>query len=208
MFKKLVRVGFPLAALTLVAGCDPFGFFGEDTDGPPLPGERISILTIDRGIRPDQAIANEVVRLPRPYRNENWSQPGGAATHVLHHLALGDDPQIAWKADIGAGESDDSRIFGQPIVMGNTVFTLDSQTLVSAFSTVDGKKIWQKDLEDKDEDDGYFGGGLAYEDGRLFVTTGFARVFALDASNGEVLWERRAPGPIHNGPAVFEGRKR
>ncbi len=203
MFQKFVRVGLPLAALMLVAGC---GFLGEDSDGPPLPGTRISILTFDRGIRPDHEIADEVVRLPRPYRNENWSQPGGSATHVLQHLALGDNPRIVWKADIGAGESDDRRILSQPIVMGNTIYTLDSQALVSAFSAADGKRIWKKDLEDEDEDGGYFGGGISYENGRLFVTTGFARAFALDASNGEVLWERRAPGPIHNGPAVFDGR--
>ena len=32
------------------------------------------------------------------------------------------------------------------------------------------------------------GGGLAFSDGRLFVTTGFADVLALNAKSGETVW--------------------
>ncbi|MDX1575361.1 MAG: PQQ-binding-like beta-propeller repeat protein, partial [Kiloniellales bacterium] len=55
-------------------------------------------------------------------------------------------------------------------------------------------------------DGGYFGGGLAYEDGRLFVTTGFAIIFALDATSGEVIWQQRVTGPMRAAPAVSGGR--
>ena len=38
----------------------------------------------------------------------------------------------------------------------------------------EGKRKWETDLTPDDEDEGHIGGGIAYDDGRLFVTTGFA----------------------------------
>jgi outer membrane protein assembly factor BamB len=193
-----------LTALAALSSCG--GFLGESGDGPPLPGDRISILTFDRGVRPDETIADTDVVLPDPYENAIWSQPGGSATHGMYHLALAEEPSLAWKANVGRGSDDDGRILTQPIVVNGVVYTMDSQGLVTAFDATAGKRIWEVDLSEDQEDEGYFGGGIAYEQGRLFVTTGFAKIFALDAASGEVQWDRRLPGPAHNGPAVQEER--
>ncbi len=49
------------------------------------------------------------------------------------------------------------------------------------------------------------GGGLAYEGGRVFVTTGFGELVALDAASGAVLWRQRVEASIGGGPAVQDG---
>ena len=115
----------------LLAACGLTDFLGESDEGPPLPGERISILAVDRGVRPDPELTDVEVRLPKPYRNSDWSQPGGTSTHAMYHLELADGPVLAWKADVGDG-SDDHRIskrFGgiEDHCLGGVMDDLDSE---------------------------------------------------------------------------------
>jgi outer membrane protein assembly factor BamB len=200
--KRLLLSLFLLPALS---ACGIGDWFGEAED-PPLPGQRIAILAYERGLRADPSIAEVVVRLPEPYVNADWSQPGGSAAHAMYHLSLSANPRQAWSVDLGAGSGDVAQLLAQPIVVGDTVYTMDSRSLVSAFSTDNGSRRWQVDLEDEDEDDGFFGGGIASDGDMVFAATGFARVFALDAGTGETLWIHKAPSPIRGAPVVSDGR--
>jgi len=146
------------------------------------------------------------VRLPEPYLNNVWSQNGGSPNHAMYHLGLGDASEVLWRADVGDGSGDDRRILAQPLIAGDRVYAMDSRSIVSAFDLERGREIWRVDLESEDEDDGYFGGGIAFEQGRIFVSTGFAMVFALDADDGEILWSRNLPAPIRAPPTVNGGR--
>ena len=193
-----------LAGLVLLSGCGTF--LGQGETDRPLPGKRVSILAVDRGLSPDRAIAELDVSLPPPYVNDAWPQAGGSAAHAMYHLQLGDTPKRKWKSDVGEGSGDDRHILAQPLVVGGTVYTMDARSLVTAFDSESGRRLWRTDVELEEEDGGYFGGGLAYEDGRLFVTTGFAIIFALDAQSGEIIWQQRVTGPMRAAPTVSGGR--
>jgi outer membrane protein assembly factor BamB len=204
---RSIKSALSLMSMTaFLTACGLTDFLGESDEGPPLPGERISILAVDRGVRPDPELTDVAVQLPKPYRNSDWSQPGGTSTHAMYHLELADAPDVAWTVDIGDGSDDDARILTQPVVVDGVVYTMDAFGLVSAFDAATGRSIWSVDLAEGEEDEGFFGGGVSFEDGRLFVSTGFAKIFSLDAKTGEELWERRVPGPMRNGPAVHNGR--
>ncbi len=203
---NVARGAAAFVACLWLGACGPGGFLGETASSPPLPGERISVLDFNRGIEADSSIADEPVVLPPAYPNADWSQPGGDPDHAMYHLSLPSPLEIAWRVDIGVGSDHEVFLLTQPIVVDNVVYAMDALSLVSAYDADSGARLWATDLEDEDEDDGYFGGGLAYGDGRLFVTTGFAKVFALDPRTGERLWERRAPGPMRSGPAYADGR--
>ncbi len=193
-----------LAGLVLLSGCGTF--LGKSETDRPLPGKRVSILAVDRGLSPDRAITELDVSLPPPYVNDAWPQAGGSAAHAMYHLQLGDTPKRKWKSDVGEGSGDDRHILAQPLVVGGTVYTMDARSLVTAFDSESGRRLWRTDVELEEEDGGYFGGGLAYEDGRLFVTTGFAIIFALDAQSGEIIWQQRVTGPMRAAPTVSGGR--
>jgi outer membrane protein assembly factor BamB len=188
-----------------LAGCGITEWF-DGADEPRLPGDRIAILALDKGLTPDPSIADQQIILPKPFENKFWTHAGGNPQHAMYHLSLNDDLKEAWRTDIGEGSSDSQSLLAQPIVVESVVFTMDAQSEISAYDTDSGKQYWRVDLEPNDEDDGFFGGGIAYSEGRIFVTTGFARVFALDASSGAVIWEQDTPGPLRAAPTVNGGR--
>ena len=74
-----------LAALVALAGC---GWFGDKKQ--PLPGERISVLSLDRQLEPDPEIAKLPITLPPPVVNPDWPQAGGYPNHAMKHLSLPD----------------------------------------------------------------------------------------------------------------------
>ncbi|MEO3429625.1 PQQ-binding-like beta-propeller repeat protein [Pelagibius sp. CAU 1746] len=202
MFKRLL---LPLSLPLVVSACGISDWFGE-TEAPPLPGQRIAILAYERGLRADPTIADVPVRLPEPYINTDWAQPGGSAAHAMYHLSLSANPRRVWSADLGEGSGDVAQLLAQPIVVEDAVYAMDARSTVSAFSATNGSRLWRVDLEDDDEDGIYFGGGIAAEGGRIFVSTGFARIFALDAKTGELLWIHKAPGPMRGAPVASDGR--
>lgn len=191
-----------LAALLPLSACDIFG--GDDE--PPLPGERIPVLTQEQALAVSSELRDVPVVLPRPYVNDNWPQVGGSPTHASYHLALAPDPQVVWRRDIGSGTSASQPLLPQPVVASGVVFTLDSETDVTAIDIKTGAVLWESELDPGDEDDGFFGGGLAVAGNRLFATSGYGGVYALSTENGEVIWEARIDAPIRAAPTVYEGR--
>ena len=195
---------FALAAATLpLAGCDYF--FGA-SEGPPLPGERISVLKLNSALAVDPDAAKEDVALPQPYQNADWSQSGGNSSHAMHHLALGDPIAVAWSADIGEAASDSRFLLAEPIAVGGRVYTMDAGMTVSAFDLANGAPAWRADLTPEDENDDLFGGGLASDGQRIYASTAFQQIVALDAATGERVWTATLHAPIRAAPAYSDGR--
>jgi outer membrane protein assembly factor BamB len=193
-----------LAVLMLAAGgCDTWLGSSEE---PPLPGERIPVLTFEDRLEADPRIADLAVRLPRPTVNAGWPQAGGVPNHAMHHLAAGGGLKALWETDIGAGSSSDAVLLAEPVVGGGRLFAMDVEASVGAYDAETGKEVWNTALENEEDDDGTLGGGLAYEGGRVYATTGFAEVFALDAATGKIVWRRRLANPMRSAPTVRNGR--
>src|SRR5262249_41106895 len=146
------------------------------------------------------------VRLPEPYANTEWPQPGGFSTHAMQHLAAGETLNKAWASSVGEGGGDDRFILAQPVVAGGRIYAMDAGDIVTALDAQGGGQAWRGDLAPGGGDDGRLGGGLAVDGGRLFATTPYGQVAALDAGSGKVLWQIRLPGPLRAAPAASGGR--
>jgi outer membrane protein assembly factor BamB len=191
-----------LAALVAVAFVAACGSNNKER----LQGDRISVLAHERSIAPDPNARLADIRLPSPQVNTDWPTGGGAVNHAMQNLALADEPRPVWTADIGAGRSDDRPRLPSPVIAGERIYAMDSEHVVSAFAVEDGKRLWSVDLADGHSDRDAISGGLAYDDGRLFVVTGFAKIFALDPASGAVLWRENVANPIHSDPTASGGR--
>ena len=191
-----------LLASLAPAACD---WFAGDKKAV-LPGERISVLGLDRSLQPDPDIAKQPVALPRPVVNPDWPQAGGYPNHAMYHLALPSGLKRVWTADVGDGSSRYRRVMSQPVVDGGVVYAMDGGVQVSAFDARDGRRKWRVDLKPEDERGNAFGGGPAFWNNRLFVATGYAKVVALDPGSGKVIWRRGVGAPVHAPPTVSDGR--
>jgi outer membrane protein assembly factor BamB len=198
-----------LLLLTLSAGlsgCDWFEDIWWGSNKKPLPGKRVSVLLHQQTLNPDPAASEKEILLPPPDPNDEWPQAGGFPNHAMHHMVVGDGLRKAWSSGIGTKSSDLRRLMAQPVIAGGYVFTMDVEARVSAFDARNGSRLWRVDLTPDDEDDDHMGGGIAYANGRIFATTGFGLVYALDASNGKTIWKQHLPGPMRAPPTVAAGR--
>lgn len=174
-----------------------------------LPGERLDPLAVTSpdgpAVQGPAPVTSTALSLAPPRLNSEWTHRGGNAAHQPGHVALGGGTSRVWTADIGEGNDRRHRIAADPIVGGGRVFTLDSRARVTA-TALSGGRAWSTDVTPALENrDSASGGGLAYEGGRVYVTTGFGELVALDATSGAVLWRQRVGAPIGGGPAVANG---
>jgi len=205
-FRSGQRVLFTMLAVSLLMSCDAIDKWSRRNEAPPLKGDRIAVLTHSRSLAADKELAGNRILLPAPTPNAAWPQTGGYANHAMHHIEIKDALRKVWTADIGEGSDDEERLNATPIVAAGMVFTMDSNSQISAFDAATGKRFWAVELEPEEDDDGHIGGGLAYEDGRVFVTTGFAEVIALEAKTGKQLWRKNVVAPMRAAPTVRGGR--
>jgi outer membrane protein assembly factor BamB len=189
---------------SVLAGCGIGDWFSEAPSNK-LPGKRIAILSRNKTLDVEAATQGDI-RLPPQERLTEWPQQGGYANHAMQNKALSETPKRIWTAMLGEG-GDKRRVFiSQPVVANDKVFVLDSLSTVTVYNLADGERQWRADLGPDEADVGSFGGGLAYDDGKLYVTTGFAQVVALTAATGVELWRKQLPAPVRGGPTVKNGR--
>lgn len=222
------RAVLAAVAFVFLAGCgsNPITnlFSGKEKDDPNAPDEeeRISILALEQELAPDPRYAGMTVETPPSYVNSSWTQPGGEADHTLHHLSAPLEMKTLWRVDVGSAEPRRARLTSPPIVVDNRVFVLDAEANVTAYDTESGDRLWRAELapdikerfrlrdfllmRGTDPAQIGFGGGVAFESGRVFVTSGFGFVAALNAETGEELWRVETDAPVRTPPTAYRGK--
>lgn len=185
------------------------GLFGSgEKEKPPLEGERISVLELQKTLTADKALDNtQQLALPDTWTNTSWPQAGGYPNHSMQNISF-DRAEIsrAWSADIGSGSTDELPLTASPVVAQGMIFTLDTDSNLSAFNTQNGKHIWKTDVEHEDEDEAVISGGISYAHETLFVTNGYDEILAVGPNSGDILWRSRLPAPSRAAPTVIGGR--
>ncbi|MEE2705013.1 MAG: PQQ-binding-like beta-propeller repeat protein [Pseudomonadota bacterium] len=190
----------------ILSGCET-GLFDSGPDEEEVAGTRISVLALERELRPSLNAVDTQIYLPVPEDTKEWSQAGGFSNHAMHHLTIGPSPRELWRVNAGPKSTDRNRNLGEPVIAEGKIFILDSKARALAYNAKNGKLIWRKGLVPREEKGANFlGGGLAYEKGRIFASTGFASVVALDARNGNELWRTQLQAPMRAAPTINGGR--
>ncbi|MGB0912271.1 MAG: PQQ-binding-like beta-propeller repeat protein [Phaeobacter italicus] len=160
-------------------------------------------------IRPDSTITivdqSRAIALPAARTNADWAQGGGLEGLRPTHPALAAAPSEIWSTSIGEGDSRRQRITATPVIGDGLIYTLDSAAQVSAVSP-SGAVVWQSDLIPASDSAGQAtGGGLAYDGGVVYVSSGFGVVTALDAKSGATLWRQELDATGSGQPTVRDG---
>lgn len=180
------------------------GWYGGGDD-PPLPGDRVSVLLRESQLSADPNVADLAISLPTAVANDAWPQQGGSPAHRLQHPAGPKQPSLAWRAGLGENTAGTGQLLARPVVANGSVFAMDAFGSISAFDAEDGALRWRKTHEDLELDDSVFGGGLAYDQGRLFATLTTGNVIGLDAENGDEVWRQPLTLPLRSAPTVADG---
>jgi len=228
MKSRAVRFCLVLAAASLLlGGCSVFSeigsWFASNGKKSNLRGVRIPVMSLDTELKADPLLAATPSLLPPPYVNPEWPQPGGHASNAMYHLSAPGRLRKVWSQDAGKGNDIDSRLTSSPVVGGGLIFALDSEAHVFAFRATNGRPVWDRSLAPRNGTDWPtlwgllgkhntiaptqgMGGGVAYDDGKLFVTSGFGVLICLDAKAGREIWRKDLGLPIVNAPVVNGGR--
>lgn len=199
---KSVRVPVAIAALAALSAC---GIFKGGDKKTPVLGQRVPILAAETGIVADKTIADVAVVLPPAAVNADWSQPGGNAAKSMGHLAVGTALSRAWGASI-AGSTGRARLAAAPVVVGGTLYVIDTDAVVHALDAQSGAQKWQlATVKGKENRNAAFGGGVSVEGTRAFATNGLGEVVAIDTSNGAEVWRVKPGGPLRGAPTVSGG---
>jgi len=212
-----------IAGLMLLSGCSngPLGgglFGGDDVSEIDLNDDgRIPVLALDDIVKADSRYSGLTVSTPPSYVNNSWPQPGGEADHTLHHLSSDLTFDLAWQADVGKASERLERVLAPPVIADGKVFVIDAEAKISAFDEDSGDLVWRTELTQdvsekfriqevlqrpKASQEG-FGGGVAYESGTVFVSSGFGFVAALDAETGEQKWLTKTDIPVRTPPTAY-----
>jgi len=228
MKSRVVRFCLVLAAASLLlSGCSVFdevgSWFASSGKKSNLRGVRIPVMSLDSDLKPDAALAATPVLLPPPYTNPEWPQPGGYASNAMYHLAVPGRLRELWSRDAGKGNDIDSHLTSAPVVGGGLIYTLDAEAHIYVFRLGDGRPVWNRRLAPKNGTDmptlwgmlgkhntvdppQGMGGGVAYDDGKIFATSGFGVLICMDARTGRDIWRKNLGMPIINAPVVSGGR--
>jgi outer membrane protein assembly factor BamB len=207
-FKTLLIAGvaLSLAGCSTISSINPF----HKTPKPgstASQGERIPVVFGDDTVAVSEALKGADFALPPPAPVAAWPQPGGTPDAPVDHAAAASSFQVAWRRGVGKGSSRHEHVTAPPVAAAGKIFTMDGQAVVVASDAKTGRKLCEADLRGRDRRDrNAFGGGLAFADGKLFVTSGYRFVAALDANSGAVLWKTAVDTPIHGAPSVAAGK--
>lgn len=179
----------------------------------PLPGLRLDIRApraADGDEKPtiltkETQTKTTQLRVPATRTYSEWTHKNGSPAHRVSNPALRLPMVRAWAQNIGSGNAKRNRLTSEPIIAAERIFTLDSNAQLRAFSR-GGASLWTVDLTPPwDKKGATSGGGVAFGNGVVAVTTGYGEVLAVDPATGAIRWRHRTNAAISAAPLVLDG---
>ncbi|MFD1342464.1 outer membrane protein assembly factor BamB family protein [Litorisediminicola beolgyonensis] len=193
----MFRTGLALAASLALISCAE--------EERILPGERLELreaLQTQGGEAPLAVNVSRAATLPGMQANAGWTQSPVSPGVRTDHAALSLPLSPLWQSGIGGGDGKRQRLIADPVTDGTRIFTLSSDFQLTATST-GGQTLWSRAVVPLSETSAQaMGGGLALAGGRLFVTTGFGELRALNPADGSELWVQEVDNTASGAPSV------
>lgn len=232
---RVLKTAIVLGLAASLASCAsarrilPFGL-GQDNEpqATASEGQRISILSFEQQLAPSAGLAGRDFFLPGPVAATSWPMPGGNAEASIEHVIAAPEFTIGWRRRIGEGSARTRQVMAPVVADAGKVFVMDGESTVTAVDAGTGAVVWKVDVKPTGREasggvsafglpipfvsegggslSGGFGGGVAVGGGKVFVSSGYRTMTALDANTGAVVWTQQVDAPIHGAPTVSGNR--
>ncbi|HYC98743.1 PQQ-like beta-propeller repeat protein [Brevundimonas sp.] len=225
---RVLKVALLCGLAATVASCGtvrkvlPFGLGGSDEpQATATEGQRISVLEFEQQLAPSAALSGRDFFLPGPQPATAWTQPGGNPENAVEHVAAAAEFAVGWRRDIGAGSSDSRQVMAPVVADNGRVFVMDGEATVTAVDSSSGAVAWKVSVKPDEKEfqrsffsfgmggsstGGGFGGGVAVGGGKVFISSGYRTISAVDQATGAVLWTTPVDVPVHGAPTVSGSR--
>jgi outer membrane protein assembly factor BamB len=94
-------------------------------------------------------------------------------------------------------------------VVNGTVYAMDADANVSAYSISSGARLWHCSTRPKHFTVTNIGGGIGYDASTgtpiLYASTGFAELLAIDPHSGQIIWRQALDYPARSAPSIGGG---
>lgn len=204
MSRKTKSAWVLLAASLSLGACDslPSWMGGSIKKIDRLSGERSEVLPVGAELVADPSLAALPVKLPAVNANAAWPQHSGILTAATGNLAGG---PFGARESAGIGDGNDyvHALVARPVAADGKVFAMDGAGWISAHDAADiDKRLWESKGVSEKRSPELLGGGLAYDNGRLYAISGRGVVAALDAASGKELWKKSLGAPFRSPPVI------
>lgn len=186
-----------LLITSICTACSTDTWLGEDNE-VPIEGKRIAILKENTTLTPHSPLQSHTIKLPPPITNNFWN----GSNSILSHLTLKTPLNYENSTSIGDGADSPYIPIAAPIIINDTIYTLDTEANVRAWNTKSLDEIWETTISKHNKN--LIGGGLAFNNGTIFATVGNNSITALNAKNGTILWTKNINGLIRSAPVTYE----
>nr|WP_321459392.1 PQQ-binding-like beta-propeller repeat protein [uncultured Cohaesibacter sp.] len=194
-----------LLCAVMLAGCSSVTDFADDvnpfkTPEDVLPGQRQSLF--------DTAAETKVedqspVSIPGPVEFTSWSQAGGPATNNPPNVSFSGQGARIWSANAAIRGGDaDARAAARPVSVGGRIAVYSPDGAVSLYNASNGGRIWNVSVRPQNEKGIALGGAVTMDSARVFASSGFSELVALDAGSGRRLWTFKLDAPARGAPVV------
>jgi len=185
--RKATRLLGVLALGLAVAGCG-----SKDTI---LSGERIDIRDgLVRSVA-DETVENRTqkIALGSAQSRSSWTTIGATSSNNSGHNAFtSGTPQLVWTGEIGKGSARRTRLDTNVVAASGLIAAVDTDLMLTALSASTGEMVWQKALTPAGEKPGgASGAALTISGERLYASTGYGEIVAMNLANGAEVWRQK-----------------
>jgi len=140
--------------------------------------------------------ASETAPPQQAEAGENWTNPGGDAGKTRHSVLTDITPAnverlgLAWEANLGTNRV----LEATPVVEGGVMYTSGVAGRAYAFDAATGKELWRfeppVDMQvNRTVCCDMANRGIALANGKVYVASLDAQLYALDAKTGQIVWQ-------------------
>jgi len=193
--RRRAALTLPLAAsVTALAGC------GDESGKAKFTGTPVPVLPETNVLAPSPDAPQ--VTLPAPVTLETWPTVLATPAHAPGNIAGPTGMRKIWEAAIGTPGGYRQPLAATPIAAEGKIFTFDADANVTAFSAASGNQLWRTKTRPKHNSEQNLSGGIAYANGTIYASTGYAEVLSLDAGSGAINWRQPLDLPARSAPTV------
>jgi outer membrane protein assembly factor BamB len=185
----------PLGPLALaLAGCDDDNGKAKYT-GTPIPVLPQTNVLIASPVAPP-------VTVPAPASLAEWPQNLANPAHAPGNVAGPTGFNQTWRASAGTSGGYRQPLQASPIIAAGRIFTMDANANVAAFSLTSGDEQWRCYTRPKHNSEQNLSGGIAYANGTIYASTGYAELLSIDAASGKINWRQPLDLPARSAPTI------